>query len=94
MWYNDWRTKPMRMTIPGVSLCLLAACGASAPADLTRPPPELMAACGVPVALPDRAATQAEVERWWGADRSALRSCGARHGLLAEWAAGQLAARP
>ncbi|MBK5928583.1 hypothetical protein [Rhodobaculum claviforme] len=64
------------------------------PADLAPPPPALVAPCAAPVALPDRDATQAEVERWWGADRAALGDCAARHALLADWAAGQIAARP
>ena len=82
------------MAIPGVWLCLLAACGGSTPADLAPPAAVLMAPCAGPVALPHRDATQAEVEHWWGRDRSALRDCAARHGLLAEWAGGQLSATP
>jgi len=78
--------------MPTVCLCLLAACGGSTPADLAPPPEALTAACAGPVALPHRDATQAEVERWWGRDRSALRACAERHALLADWAAGQLAA--
>ncbi|MGY6634064.1 MAG: Rz1-like lysis system protein LysC [Alkalilacustris sp.] len=84
----------MRMMMPGALLCLLAACTASAPADLAPPPPALLDPCALPTPLPHRDATQAEVEHWWGEDRSALRRCGARHALLVEWATGQLAARP
>lgn len=73
---------------------LLAACAASTPGDIAAPPEALMAPCAAPLRLPQRDATQAEVERWWGHDRSALRDCAARHGLLIDWAEGQMAARP
>lgn len=80
--------------MPTGLLCLLAACSGSAPADLAPPPAAVIAPCDAPLALPRRDATQAEVERWWGRDRSALRACRARHALLAAWAVGQAAARP
>jgi hypothetical protein len=82
----------MRMTMLTGWLCLLAACAGSTPADLSPPPDALLASCAAPLSLPDRDATQAEVERWWGRDRSALRACAARHGGLVAWAEGQLAA--
>lgn len=80
------------MTMLTGPLCLLAACSGSTPADLAPPPEALMAPCAAPMALPLRDATQAEVERWWGRDRSALRACAARHGALVGWAEGQLSA--
>ena len=80
--------------MPTGCLCLLAACSGSTPADLAPPPEALTASCAVPLALPARDATQAEVERWWGRDRAELRACGERHALLADWAAGQVAAGP
>lgn len=78
--------------MPILWLCLLAACGDSTAADLAPPPAALLDPCTLPLALPDRDATQSEVERWWGHDRSALRECAGRQALLAHWAAGQLAA--
>lgn len=75
-----------------VSLCLLGACSGSVPADLPAPPASLAVPCALPVTLPDRDATQAEAEHWWGRDRSALRNCAARHDGLVAWAEGQRAA--
>lgn len=74
--------------MPAGSLCLLAACSASVPVEVQPPPAALVEPCALPLALPVRDATQAEIERWWGADRSALRNCADRHGLLARWAEG------
>jgi|GEM_PF-196349 len=65
-------------------LCVLTACAASTEGKLA-PPPSLTVACPAPVALPDRALTQAEVELSWGRDRSALRDCGDRLGALTLW---------
>lgn len=73
-------------------LWALTACGGSTAGDITPPPDSLLPACGLPISLPHRELTQAEVEIWWGRDRSALRDCAARHELLAEWALGQIAA--
>lgn len=78
--------------MPAGWLCLLAACSGSTVADLAPLPEALTAPCPAPLSLPARDATQAEVESWWGRDRSALRDCAARHTLLADWAAGQAAA--
>jgi hypothetical protein len=41
------------------------------------------------VRLPERELTQAEVERFWGRDRSALRACGDQVKALAEWVSGK-----
>lgn len=61
----------------------VSSCGAWAPSD---PPPEALAApCPAPVALPDRALSQAEVTILWRGDRDNLTDCGARLGLLAQW---------
>jgi len=38
--------------------------------------------CKLPLHLPDRGLTQAEVERYWGTDRKNLIICAERHGLL------------
>ena len=62
---------------------LPAACSGSARVDPPAPPPVLQARCALPVVLPNRDATQAEVETWWGRDRTALRTCAARHDALA-----------
>ena len=65
----------------------LAGC-VRAPLDLPPPPADLLAPCPAPLSLPARDATQIEVERWWGADRAALRACQGRHEALAVWATG------
>jgi hypothetical protein len=49
-------------------------------------PPSLLAPAAPPVALPDRALAQAEVEILWGRDRTALRQCGSQIDGLARWA--------
>ena len=41
-----------------------------------------------PVVLPARDATQAEVERWWRADRARLVACGGMLSVLQGWAEG------
>lgn len=64
------------MTMLVGSLYLLAACRGSVPGDVPLPPAALLVPCDLPVKLPGRDATQAEVERWWGSDRAALRECG------------------
>lgn len=72
------------------SLWALTACAGSTvgKAPVPSAPPSLLAACPRPVALPDRAMTQAEVEVSWGRDRSALRACRSRHAGLVEWVEG------
>jgi hypothetical protein len=50
-------------------------------------PPSLTAPCRLPVQLPERSLTQAEVEILWGQDRDALRRCAGQLGGLADWAA-------
>ena len=73
--------------------CLLTACvGSTASVKPEGPPPSLVQECRAPVALPARDASQAEVERWWRADRAALAECREKHGGLAGWAA-RVAAR-
>lgn len=52
--------------------CLAAASCASSSARPAVPP------CEAPVALPDRALDDREIEVLWGRDRDALRTCGAR----------------
>jgi hypothetical protein len=70
-------------------LLALTACAGSRAADVQPLPPSVAVPCHDPVALPQRGLTQAEVERLWGADRDALRDCGARHGLAVAHVAGQ-----
>ena len=67
----------------------LGACSASTFGELEAPPDSITRACATPVTLPEGDLTQAEVEVLWGRDRSALRSCGERHGLLVQHEAGQ-----
>lgn len=65
----------MRTLLLFLLVSLLSACGGS---DYARPdlPP-----CALPVALPDRALSDREVEVLWGRDRSALRECAGRLGV-------------
>lgn len=65
----------------------LTACLGSTGADAPRPkpPPSLTAPCAPPVQLPERVLTQADVERFWGRDRTALRACGDQVKALTEW---------
>ena len=64
----------------------LTACAASTVANPSiGPPPSLLVPCAVPVRLPERALTQAEVETFWGRDRAALRRCGERQAALVGW---------
>ena len=65
----------------------LSACssGSIASRPLPPPPPSLIAPCAAPVRLPERDATQGEVETWWGRDRRALRECGEKHAALANY---------
>ena len=72
------RTKPMRNPLPALLVCLLAGCGASTSADLPPPTP-----CADPVALPDRALSDLDIELLWGRDRSALRECGGKVAVIA-----------
>ena len=74
-----------------IGLCFpLAACGGSTAsgARLSAPPPSLVQTCQAAVALPARDLMQAEVERFWRADRARLAACRDKHQGLAEWAGG------
>lgn len=73
----------------GVLPLALTACGGSTGVSVTLPlpPPSLVAACAMPVALPERALTQAETEIYWGRDRGALRACGGQVRGLEDWLA-------
>jgi hypothetical protein len=57
-------------------------------ARLDPPPPSLTAPVPGPVALPARDLTQAEVERFWRADRARLLDARDKHKGLVEWAQG------
>lgn len=67
------------MSMLAASLCLLAACAGSVPADPIELPPSLAAPCERPVDLTARDMTQVEVERSWGTDRTNLNSCADRY---------------
>lgn len=79
------------LTLPALA-CLLTACGGStafdrlaattAGVDVRAPDSALTAPCPGPAALPARALTQAEVERYWGRDRAGLAVCRDRHSGL------------
>ena len=90
---NNWKGKPMKtILLIALPLALMRSCGSIA-ADVAPPPDTLVVLCQEPQGLPVRTLTQAEVEVWWGRDRAALRDCGEWHGLLVEWAQGQVGAR-
>lgn len=74
-------------TVLAVCACLLLVSCASTGADVVAvsPPASLTVPCAGPVALPERALTDAEIEVMWGRDRSALRACGSRLAGLAAW---------
>lgn len=64
---------------------VLTGCAASTAVEApVRPdlPPSLVTPCAAPVALPERALSDQEVEVAWGRDRSALRACASRHAGL------------
>jgi hypothetical protein len=76
-------------------LLALTACAGFRAADIAPLPEPVGVPCAPPVALPVRSLTRAEVERFWGADRDALRDCGARHGLtVAHLQAQRMTRRP
>jgi hypothetical protein len=76
----------MRTLLVFPSAFLLTACAGSTFVDVsTAPPPSLTAPCVAPVALPERALSDRDVEVLWGRDRTALRDCGSRHADLAGW---------
>lgn len=74
-------------------LALMRSCGLIA-ADVAPPPDTLTTPCDQPQRLPVRTLRQGEAEVFWGRDRSKLRECSERHGLLAAWARGQVGAMP
>ena len=63
-------------------LWVLTACTGSTDAE-PPVPPSLLAPCAAPHALPERALSRAEVEVFWGRDRTALRRCGEQIAALA-----------
>ena len=72
-------------------LSLLTGCGASARSGsldaprLDPPPAELVQEIPPPTRLPDGPMTQAQVERYWSADRAALVTGGKRQRALVGW---------
>jgi len=81
----------MRITLIALAL---TSCSPEIGADIAPPPERLLSPCAEPQTWPrGTALTQADVEIRWGRDRTALRDCGERHGLLAEWAQGQMGAK-
>jgi len=73
--------------LAGLPLGLTACAASTVSSPAIGPPPSLMVPCVAPVKLPERALTQAEVETFWGRDRTALRRCGGRHRALVGWVA-------
>lgn len=76
-----------RMMAPAVLAALVSACSINDnPAPVVRTvivqaeiAPEAKKPCADPVSLPDRDLTDSETQTNWGADRTALRICKARH---------------
>jgi hypothetical protein len=67
-----------------VAASMLTACLGSSSVKPSTVPPSLKSGCADPVALPDRGLNDAEIELFWGRDRSALRACGSKHNALAD----------
>ena len=79
----------MTLTLGGALLALTACGGSTASgADLAPPPPSLVQPCEPAVALPVRDLMQAEVERFWRADRARLAGCREKHQGMVDWADG------
>jgi hypothetical protein len=60
----------------------LTACGVSTGSNrllVTDAPAELLRHCKLPVKLPERGLTQADVEKLWGTDRASLVRCHNKH---------------
>ena len=71
----------------------LAACSPDIAADIAPPPDSLVERCDAPQTWARGTdLTVAQTAILWGRDRTALRDCGERHELLAEWARGQMEA--
>ena len=79
----------MILTLGGALWALTACSGSTASgADLAPPPPSLVQPCEAALALPVRDLMQAEVERFWRADRARLAACRDKHRGLVDWADG------
>ena len=79
----------MILTLGGALWALTACSGSTASgADLAPPPPSLVQPCEPAVALPVRDLMQAEVERFWRADRARLADCRDKHQGMVDWADG------
>lgn len=78
--------KVKRCAIWAVAGLALTGCADLTPGKVAAvaPPASAVAACSAPVTLPERDLTAAEVEIYWGRDRSALRICASRHEVLAQ----------
>lgn len=71
-----------------LTLALAGCAERVTPVEIPPPPAMAVEACRPPVSIPVREATQAEVEQWWGRDRTSLRECGARQRVLTAWSDG------
>lgn len=89
-YWPNWTGRGMRLTALTALPFLLTACDelAVSGATIDPPPPSLVQPCRQAVALPEGAMAQADVERFWRADRARLAECREKHQGLSDWAEG------
>ena len=63
----------------------VTACAGSTKSGNVKPELAVTQKCKLPVSLPDRDLTQAEVEKFWMRDRKALLECGVTKESLVKW---------
>lgn len=65
----------------GAALGLTACVGSTGSTKvlLTNAPAELLRDCKLPIRLPEKELTQADVEKLWGTDRASLVKCYKKH---------------
>lgn len=81
----NYPNKPTRILTLGVLLLALTACAGSTKSGSLKPEVYVTQKCSRPVLLPERALTQAEVEKFWAKDRKALLQCGMTKETLLKW---------
>jgi hypothetical protein len=84
-------------TVFGIAIATMVSMGATecsgpqGPIDLSPGKPiignidsSLLKKCNLPVQIPERVLTRAEVEYYWSVDRESLLICAKRHGFLGD----------